>query len=297
MKPPLKLISASLSASLLAALVSVATAMPSFAADPFRTTNPRAIGNETQKAFELMFKEGNYVAAVKQLDQAVRAEADDPLVFALRASTFYATEDYLGMQVANKRVRRNAEALKDKDPLRAYAYLAVSDLIEAGYIIKTEGVSSAPKVLPLVQNVFDNIKKAQDIDANDPELNLIKGYIDILIASVLPLSDLESALTSLRQYSSPDYLKWRGVAMAYRDARQVDSALDAINKALASAPNNPELYHLKGQILWIQGGSSLPVAVKQYEIALSKSKQINPSMLTEIRKECSRLAGRTCAEK
>ncbi len=153
MKPPLKLISASLSASLLAALVSVATAMPSFAADPFRTTNPRAIGNETQKAFELMFKEGNYVAAVKQLDQAVRAEADDPLVFALRASTFYATEDYLGMQVANKRVRRNAEALKDKDPLRAYAYLAVSDLIEAGYIIKTEGVSSAPKVLPLVQNV------------------------------------------------------------------------------------------------------------------------------------------------
>ncbi len=85
--------------------------------------------------------------------------------------------------------------------------------------------------------------------------------------------------------------------MAYRDARQVDSALDAINKALASAPNNPELYHLKGQILWIQGGSSLPVAVKQYEIALSKSKQINPSMLTEIRKECSRLAGRTCAEK
>jgi len=294
MKPPLKLISASLSASLLAALVSVATAMPSFAADPFRTTNPRAIGNETQKAFELMFKEGNYVAAVKQLDQAVRAEADDPLVFALRASTFYATEDYLGMQVANKRVRRNAEALKDKDP---YAYLAVSDLIEAGYIIKTEGVSSAPKVLPLVQNVFDNIKKAQDIDANDPELNLIKGYIDILIAAVLPLSDLESALTSLRQYSSPDYLKWRGVAMAYRDARQVDSALDAINKALASAPNNPELYHLKGQILWIQGGSSLPVAVKQYEIALSKSKQINPSMLTEIRKECSRLAGRTCAEK
>lgn len=297
MKRPLKLISASLSASLLAALVSVATAMPSFAADPFRTTNPRAIGNETQKAFELMFKEGNYVAAVKQLDQAVRSEADDPLVFALRASTFYATEDYLGMQVANKRVRRNAEALRDKDPLRAYAYLAVSDLIEAGYIIKTEGVSSAPKVLPLVQNVFDNIKKAQDIDANDPELNLIKGYIDILIASVLPLSDLESALTSLRQYSSPDYLKWRGVAMAYRDARQVDAGLDAINKALASAPNNPELYHLKGQILWIQGGSSLPVAVKQYEIALSKAKQINPSMLSEIREQCRRLSGRTCAEK
>ena len=162
MKHSLKLISTSLTASLLTVLVSVATAMPSFAADPFRSANPRAIGNETQKAFELMFKEGNYVAAVKQLDQAVRSEADDPLVFALRASTFYATEDYIGMQVANKRVRSNAEALRGKDPIRAYTYLAISDLIEAGYIIKTEGVSSAPKVLPLVQNVFDNIKKAQD---------------------------------------------------------------------------------------------------------------------------------------
>ena len=297
MKYSLKLISTSLTASLLTVLVSVATAMPSFAADPFRSANPRAIGNETQKAFELMFKEGNYVAAVKQLDQAVRSEADDPLVFALRASTFYATEDYIGMQVANKRVRSNAEALRGKDPIRAYTYLAISDLIEAGYIIKTEGVSSAPKVLPLVQNVFDNIKKAQDIDASDPELNLIKGYIDILIASVLPLSDLESALTSLRQYSSPDYLKWRGVAMAYRDARQVDSALDAVNKALASAPNNPDLYYLQGQILSIQGGSSLPVAVKQFEIALSKASQINPSMLNEIRQECRRLPGAICAEK
>lgn len=299
MKRPLKLISASLVASvstaLLTALVSAATAMPSFAADPFRTSNPRPIGDQTQKAFELMFKEGNYVAAVKQLDKAVATDADDPLLFALRASTFYATEDYTGMKVANDRVRRNAEALKGKDDLRAYLYLAVSELIEAGYIIKTEGLSSAPKALPLVSNIFDNIKKAQDIDASDPELNMVKGYIDILIAAVLPLSDLESALSSLKQYSSPDYLKWRGIAMAYRDARKVDLALDAINKALASAPNNPELYHLKGQILWIQGGASLPVAVKQYEIAWGKAKQLNPSLLSEIREQCRRLSeGKAC---
>jgi Tfp pilus assembly protein PilF len=291
MKCSLKPVFESVSASMLAVLIVAATAMPSFAADPFRSQNARAIGSETQKAFELMFKDGNYAAAEKQLDLAVRTEANEPLLFALRASTFYAKEDYLGMQVAGKRVRANAEALKGKDDLRAYIYLAASDLIEAGYIVKTEGVSSAPKALPLVQNVFDNIQKAKDINPNDPELNLIKGYIDMLIASVLPLSDLETALESLKQYAAPDYLKWRGIALAYRDARKPEPALEAVNKALTSAPNNPELHYLKGQVLWMQSDKNVPIAKKQFELALSKSKQINPSLLTEIRQQCRNISG------
>ena len=293
MKRPLKI----LFGSLLAAIVTAATAMPSFAADPFRSSNPRAIGSQTQKAFELMFKEGNYVAAVKQLDLAVKTEASDPLLFALRSSIAYAQEDYLTMRIAGNRVRSNAEALKGKDNLRAYLYLAASDLIEAGYIVKTDGLASAPKALPLVQSVFDNIKKAQDIDPNDPEVNLIKGYIDMLIASVLPLSDLETALASLKQYAAPDYLKWRGIALAYRDANRPDLALDAVNKALASAPNNPELSYLKGQVLWMQGGNNIPEAKKQFAIALSKAKQMNPSLLAEIRDQCRNLSGGvSCAE-
>jgi tetratricopeptide (TPR) repeat protein len=297
MNRPLKLVFESVSVSMLAAMITIATAMPSFAADPFRTSNARAIGNETQKAFELMFKEGDYAAAVKQLDLAVRTEASDPLLFALRASTAYAKEDYLVMQDAGKRVRSNAQALKGVDNLRAYMYIAVSDLIEAGYIVKTEGLSSAPKALPLVQSVFDNIQKAKDLDPNDPELNLVKGYIDMLIASVLPLSDLETALESLKQYAAPDYLKWRGIALAYRDARKPDLALDAVNKALVSAPNNPELHYLKGQVLWMQGGGNIPAAKKQFELALSKSKQMNPSLLTEIREQCRNISGgATCPE-
>jgi len=286
-----------LSTSLLAALVSVATVMPSFAADPFRTKNARPIGNETQKAFELMFKEGNYNAAVNQINAAIATEANEPLLFALRASTFFATEDYLGMQVAGQRVRKNAESLRGKDNLRAYIYLAASDLIEAGYIVKTQGISSAPRALPLVQSVLDYLQKAKDIDPNDPELNLIKGYVDMLIASVLPLSDLESALQSLRQFAAPDYLKWRGIALAYRDARRPDLAIDAVNKALASAPNNPELHYLKGQILWLQGGNNTAEAKKFFELALSKSKQMNPSLLAEIRDQCRNLSGGVkCAE-
>lgn len=284
-------------ALLLTALVSFATAMPVRAADPFRSSNSKAIGTETQKAFELMFKEGNYAAAVKQLDVAIRTEAKEPLLFALRAATFYAQDDYLGMQVAGKRVRANAEALRGKDNLRAHIYLAASDLIEAGYIVKAEGLSSAAKALPLVQNVFDNIRKAQDIDPKDPELNLIKGYIDMLIASVLPLSDLESALASLKTYAAPDYLKWRGIALAYRDARIPNLALEAVNKALAAAPNNPDLNYLKGQILWMQGGSNIPEAKKEFEAALKKAKQLNPSLLTEIRQQCQNLSGGVkCAE-
>ena len=291
MNRPLKLVFESVSVSMLAAMLTIATAMPSFAADPFRTSNARAIGNETQKAFELMFKEGDYAAAVKQLDLAVRTEASDPLLFALRASTAYAKEDYLVMQDAGKRVRSNAQALKGIDNLRAYMYIAVSDLIEAGYIVKTEGLSSAPKALPLVQSVFDNIQKAKDLAPNDPELNLVKGYIDMLIASVLPLSDLETALESLKQYAAPDYLKWRGIALAYRDARKPDLALDAVNKALVSAPNNPELHYLKGQVLWMQGGGNIPAAKKQFELALSKSNQMNPSLLSEIRQQCRNISG------
>jgi tetratricopeptide (TPR) repeat protein len=293
MKRPLKI----LFGSLLAAIVTAAAASPSFAADPFRSSNARAIGSQTQKAFELMFKEGNYVAAVKQLDLAVKTEASDPLLFALRSSIAYAQEDYLTMRIAGQRVRSNAEALKGKDNLRAYLYLAASDLIEAGYIVKTNGLSSAPQALPLVSSVFDNIKKAQDIDPNDPEVNLIKGYIDMLIASVLPLSDLETALASLKQYAAPDYLKWRGIALAYRDANRPDLALDAVNKALASAPNNPELSYLKGQVLWMQGGNNIPEAKKQFAIALSKAKQMNPSLLAEIRDQCRNLSGGvSCAE-
>lgn len=284
-------------ALMLTALMSLATAGSVSAADPFRSSNPRAIGAETQKAFELMFKDGNYASAVKQLDVAIRTEANEPLLFALRASTFYAQEDYLGMQVAGKRVRSNAEALRGKDNLRAHIYLAASDLIEAGYIVKAEGLSSAAKALPLVQSVFDNIKKAQDIDPKDPELNLIKGYIDMLIASVLPLSDLESALASLKTYAAPDYLKWRGIALAYRDARIPNLALEAVNKALVSAPNNPDLSYLKGQILWMQGGSNIPEAKKEFEIALKKAKQLNPTLLAEIRQQCQNLSGGVkCAE-
>lgn len=281
----------SISASALALSVVAATAMPSFAADPFRTQNARDIGPETQKIFELMFKEGNHKAAVKHLDIAVKAEPNEPLLFVLKAAASYAKEDFTGMQMDGKRVRANAEALRGRDNLRAYTYLAVSDLLEAGYIFKTEGISSTMRILPLVQNIFDNLQKAKDVSPDDPELNLIKGFIDMAIASVLPLSDLEAALESLKLYAAPDYLKWRGVALAYRDARKLAPALEALNKAMAAAPNNPELHFLKGQLLWSQGGNNIPEAKKEFEIALTKADQLDAGLLADMRSQCRSLSG------
>jgi tetratricopeptide (TPR) repeat protein len=111
------------------------------------------------------------------------------------------------------------------------------------------------------------------------------------IASVLPLSDLESALESLKLYAAPDYLKWRGIALAYRDARKVDLALDALNKALAAAPNNPELHFFKGQLLWAQGGNNIPEAKKEFEIALTKADQLDAGLLADMRSQCRSLSG------
>ncbi|CAN1209458.1 Tetratricopeptide TPR_1 repeat-containing protein [Tumidithrix helvetica PCC 7403] len=285
MMRPVNFVSASLIASVLATVI----VLPSWAGDPFRTSNPRPIGADTQKAFELLFREGNFSDAVKQIDIALKTEYDEPLIQALRASVAFIREDYLDMKVYGDKTRAQARRLLSTDKLRGHIYLAASNLIEAGYVVKTEGLTSAPKALPLVQQALDEVKNAQDIDPQDPELNVVKGYMDMLIASVLPLSDLENALTSLKQYASPDYVKWRGVALAYRDARKTDLALEAVNKALIAAPNNPELYYLKGQILWLKGGSSLGDAKQNYVKALSKAKQLPPPLVGVISTECRNL--------
>ncbi|NJK35789.1 MAG: tetratricopeptide repeat protein [Oscillatoriales cyanobacterium SM2_2_1] len=273
-------------APLLALLLTTA---PAWARDPFRTTNPRPIGIETRKAFDLLFRDGNFPQAVRQLDVALRKEAGDPLPQALRAAVAYIREDFIDMKVYSDRTRDRAQALLKTDRLRGHLYLGVSYLMEAGYIVRTQGLTSAPRALPIVQRALDELNNASAIDPRDPELNLIKGYMDMLIASVVPLADLDSALGSLRQFATPDYLKWRGIALGYRDAKRFDQALDAVNRAIAIAPNNPELYYLRGQILWLKGGTNLNEARTQYLLALRQSSQLPPPLVGTIRVECRNL--------
>ncbi len=265
---------------------------PAWAGDPFRTSNPKAIGTEAKQAFELMFKDGNYPAAAKQVDKALRTEANDPLVHGMKASLAYLEQDYSGMQLYAIKTRTAAEKLMATDKLRGHTYMAVGYLIEAGYVVRTDGiVSGAPKALGLVQKLFDEIKLAQAIASNDPELNLIKGYMDMLIATVLPNSDTENALLSLRS-SAPEYLKWRGIAIGYRDAKNSDRALVAINKAIEAAPQNPELFYLKGQILWQR--NDLEAAKKQYRAAIAKRNQLPQDLVKQINSECTGITGSNC---
>lgn len=274
-------------------IAAIAIALPANARDPFRTSNPRPIGTEAYKAFELMFKDGNYPAATRQINRALgTAEADDPLVQGMKASLAYIEGDLPGMQLYARKTRAAAERLKATDRLRGHIYSGVGYLIEAGHIVTAEGVvNGAPKGLVLVQKLFDEIKAAQAIAPNDPELNLIKGYMDMLIASVLPLSDLENALASLR-LAAPDYLKWRGIAIGYRDAKDGNRALDAINRAIQAAPQNPELTYLKGQILWLR--NDLEAAKREYRQAIAKRNQLPSDLVKQINSECTSLTGSSC---
>jgi tetratricopeptide (TPR) repeat protein len=210
------------------------------------------------------------------------------------ALTKFFDQDLEGMRASGKIIKEKAQKLLTTDKLRGHLYTAVSDLVEASYLFKTEGVSGVPKILPLVQNVLTQLKQARQVDATDPELNLLQGLIDILISSassaIIPSSDIETSLTNLRQYSAPEYLRWGGVAVAYRDAKRVQPALEAVDKAIAKAPQNPVLNYFKGQILWVQG--NIPEARRYYLLTLSKSSQLPAQFNKDVLAECERMTGK-----
>ncbi len=272
----------------------VLLSLPSWAGDPFRSNNPRPIGKETEAAFLLLFKEGNYPAGVKQVDVALRTEADEPLLHSMRASIAYLEKDFPGMLVYANRIKESAQKLIAKDKLRGHLYMAAGLFMEAGHIVSTQGViKGAPQGIATLQKALDEMGKAQEIDPTDPELNLIKGFMDILVASVLPITDLETALGSLRQ-AGPEYLKWRGIALGYRDGKKSDQALEAVDKALSLAPQNPELLYLKAQILWQKGGASMEEAKRLYRMAVTRSGQLSKDVARQLQQECRAITGGKC---
>lgn len=225
----------------------MSTALPGFAADPFRTENPHSIDDQTEQAFEAMFRDGDYVEAQELLETA---DADEPLAHAMSAAFSYLDEDWDALKSQYERTLQAAEQLESSDPLRSHLYSAVGYFMEGGHIFSTESTLTAiPKVLNKLSQVLNNVKAAQAIDDTDPELNLIKGYMDLLIAVNLPSSDPETAIARMEAYAAPDYLVKRGVAIAYRDLKDHDNALENVDAAIAITPQNPDLYYLKGQIL------------------------------------------------
>lgn len=267
------------------------------AEDPFRDKNARDIGKYTEKAFKTIFLEGDYQAVRQELEKAELKEPKEPLAHAMLASLAYTEKDWEKIKQYALQTLESAELLSATDPVRGNLYLAVGHFLDGAYIYEKEGALDA---IDKLQLVFKYLDRAEDADPNDPELNLIKGYMDLLLAVNLPFSKPEQAIARFKGFAAPDYLVERGLAVAYRDLKQYNRALKYADKALENAPDNPEHYYLKGQILRQIGKEKnnpkvLTEAVENFELALAKSAQLPDFVLETLEKE-NRLTKEKIAE-
>jgi tetratricopeptide (TPR) repeat protein len=284
------------SAAAIATLTLVLNALPA-GADPFRSSNPKPIGAKTEQAFEAMFKEGNYTKAEELLKTA---ETNEPLAHALEASIAYLKNDLSGLSTNAGETLKAAEGLKTSQPLRSHLYTAVGRFLEGGHIFAsaTNKVTATPQVLAKLQQVFTSLGEAEKIDRADPELNLIKGYMDLLLAVNLPFSNPDQAIQKLRT-AQPTYLVNRGIALAYRDMKQPDKALPEVEAALKVSPNNPELFYLKAQLYRMKAIDTTGAqrtefynqSIKLFREAIAKANQLPTTITSQIDTEgCHTLA-------
>ncbi|XGW00097.1 MAG: Sll0314/Alr1548 family TPR repeat-containing protein [Leptolyngbya sp. BL-A-14] len=283
-----------------AAIVSLSLwASPSLAKDPFRATNARPIGDRTEAAFRSLFEQGDYLAADKYAQQA---DPTDPLSYALRASLSYIkwqgerddskkAAQLEQFQADATQTNQVAAALVGKDPLRGNLYQAVGHFLQSAYIFSKDGtVKGTPQALGEIQQAFKYLDNAEKVDARDPELNLLRGYIDLFVSLNLPLASPADAISRLDKYASPRYLAYRGIALGYRDLNQPAKALAAVDNALQVTPNNPDVLYLKAQILVRQGDNRGSLAY--FDKALTKQKQLPPGLIKQITKERTRAQNR-----
>ncbi|WP_017651960.1 Sll0314/Alr1548 family TPR repeat-containing protein [Fortiea contorta] len=268
---------------------------PSLAGDPFRSSEPRKIGDKTEAAFRAIFQQGNYPQAESYLKQALSSEPNEPLAYAMRASLAYTNRDIAALDTYSKKTLETGQKLISSDPLRGNLYTAIGNFLEGAVIITREGANGAPKALGKLRQVYEYLDKAEAISANDPELNLLKGYMDLLLAVNLPFSSPDQAIDKLEKNAAPRYLADRGIALAYRDLKKYSQALDYANRALKATADNPELYYLKAQILQELGKKEknpqlIKEAIANFDQALTKKSQLPADLVKQIENERNRAA-------
>ena len=271
----------------LASAITLSISSLALAADPFRVDNARDIGEHTEKGFYTLFVLGDYFGSLEPLKVAEVEEPNEPLAHALIASLAFTEEDWETLNIYAQKTLKAAEKLAKTDPLRGNLYLAVGHFMDGAYVYEKDGPLGAIQKLQLVFKYFD---AAEEADPNDPELNLIKGYVDLLLAVNLPFSSPEQAIARFEAYAAPNYLVNRGIAVAYRDLKEYDTALEFVDKALEIAPENPEHYYLKGQILRKIGKrqQSIPIleqALDHFSRALSKESQLPKFIVKPLKRE------------
>lgn len=259
-----------------------------WASDPFRSGEAaRPIGPEVEEAFEAFFCAGQYQNSGGKLELAREASPEEPMIYALLAALAYQDQDQAAFAQLATQTREVATALEQQDPLRGNLYEGVGYGLEAANVVLENGVVlGLPKAVPTLNNLFASIREARQIDPDDPELNLLNGYMDLL------LTYRDRSLEQF-QKAGPDYLAYRGQALAYRDLKQYPQALAAVDQAIAASCDNPELYYLKAQILAAQ--EQYAAAVPLFDQALQAAEQLPEGLVADIQVERDRAAERSLA--
>ncbi|MHC5934120.1 Sll0314/Alr1548 family TPR repeat-containing protein [Nostoc sp.] len=267
---------------------------PSLAGDPFRDREPHQIGDQTEAAFKAIFQQGNYPAGERYLQQAISKEPNEPLAYAMMASLAYGNKDWAKLDTYSQKTLETGEKLITSDPLRGNLYTAVGHFLKGAVVLTREGtVNGVPQAFSRLRQVYEYLDKAEAISANDPELNLIKGYMDLLLAVNLPFASPDQAIGGLEKNAAPKYLVDRGIALAYRDLKRYTQALEYVNRAIKTTSDNPEIYYLKAQILKELGQKEksqqlFQEAIANFDKALTKKSQLPGDLVKQIERERSR---------
>ncbi len=257
-------------------------------ADPFRPNAPSStIDDQTEVAFELIFEDGNYQAARGVLEDAIADGTDDPLAYAMMGSMAFLDQDWAAVDEYGQLTQDMAAALVDEDELRGNLYQGVGVFYRGAAMLKERGVArGTPQALGMLQQVFGYIEAAEAVDPDDPELSLLKGFMDLMLAVNLPFANPQQAIDRLEDNAHPAYVAQRGIALGYRDLDEYNSAIAAVDQAIAAAPDNPELLALKGQIYARLGDAS--TSLTYYNQALENSDILHPRLASQIEYEqCS----------
>ncbi len=243
-------------------------------------------GSNIDRAKLAMFRDGDYIKARQYLDAARKTEPNDPLTYAMSTLYPFSAGDLEKVKVYSGQTYQAGKRLMATNPVRGNLYQGVGLAIDAAYEMKKNGALGA---LNKLQQVFKYMDAAKKINPNDPELNLVKGYMDLLLAVNVPFSDTNQAIDQL-QNAEPKYLAYRGIYIGYRDLKEYDKAIVAIDTATKLAPNNPELLYYKAQILGIRGRATkndpdLRASVKLFEAAYQKRDRLLTSTIANILSE------------
>jgi hypothetical protein len=115
-------------------LIASLTAMPAWAADPFRQGNQsRPIKPETTAVFQALFQRGHYTEGRQLLPQALSADKQEPLATTLAGTIAYLDGDMAAVNRYGTQTEQLGASLMLRDPLRGNLYQAVGKAMQAAF--------------------------------------------------------------------------------------------------------------------------------------------------------------------